>query len=305
MRFITLNVIIKVQKSTINYFFLVIPDSDQDKTKLSDLVFFYNLLYPFFSRLAHIFNFRRVQSIMRKRNYRDIAKKVSYVNNAVNSMHFTRNKLGPLKTYLSMVEDYNSQDSEEKKAVIKPFIEEERKRVNISLDLILDRANSILEKQNNPFNVLDGNNFTILRILSMVRETSSLYLRNENFDFILDASNINFKKEVTVNETGFELVLSNWFSNVSRYKSSDKYGVIINDTEDHFYLRFFNNFTNTTNNGTPDFVEDFNSTERMAILKRKTHGLIEIKDFLEQMDIKSKMEVDNDMLYFELQFLKK
>jgi hypothetical protein len=298
------NVILKIDKNSINYMFLIIPDENSPGFQLSHLPFFYKLLYPFFFRLSHVFNFKRVQNIDNRKNFHNIAKKVTYVNNAINSMHFTRNKLSPLKTYLSMIDDYEKEKSQDRRTMIEPFLKEERKKLKTSLDLILGRADIILEKSNNPFNVLDSDDYSFMLVLVKVRDSASYYLKSEKFEFIFDEIDFSFPRKIKVNETGIELILSNWFSNVNKYKSTEKYGVIVNEDEKHYMLKFFNKFTNKDYDKIPDFVEDFNSNDRMAILKRKTHGLIEIKDFLEQMGIDGNMKVDKDMLYFEICFLK-
>ncbi|WP_288954514.1 hypothetical protein [uncultured Polaribacter sp.] len=298
------NVILKIDKNSIDYMFLIIPDENSSGLQLSHLPFFYKLLYPFFFRLSHVFNFKRVQNIDNRKNFHNIAKKVTYVNNAINSMHFTRNKLSPLKTYLSMIDDYEKEKSEDRRTMIEPFLKEERKKLKTSLDLILGRADIILEKSNNPFNVLDSDDYSFMSVLVKVRDSASYYLKSEKFEFIFDEIDFSFSRKIKVNETGIELILSNWFSNVNKYKSIEKYGVIVNEDEKHYMLKFFNKFTNKDYSKNPDFVEDFNSNDRMAILKRKTHGLIEIKDFLEQMGIDGNMSVDKDMLYFEICFLK-
>jgi hypothetical protein len=284
--------------------FLIIPDEISSGIQLSSLPFFFILIYPFFFSLSHVFNFKRVQNIDNRKNFHNIAKKVTYVNNAINSMHFTRNKLSPLKTYLSMIDDYEKEKSQDRRTMIEPFLKDERKKLKTSLDLILGRADIILEKSNNPFNVLDSEDYSFMSVLVKVRDSASYYLKSEKFEFIFDEIDFSFPRKIKVNETGIELILSNWFSNVNKYKSTEKYGVIVNEDEKHYMLKFFNKFTNKDSGKIPDFVEDFNSNDRMAILKRKTHGLIEIKDFLEQMGIDGNMKVDKDMLYFEICFLK-
>ena len=298
------NVFFKINKNSIDYIFLIVPINVDDKIQLNRLPFFYKLLFPFFFRLSHIFNFKRIQNNDNKKNFENIAKKVTYVNNAINSMHFTRNKLGPIKNYISMIEDYENTSSASKKNMIEPYLKEERKKMKTSIELILGRANNILEKSNNPFNVLDSNNYSFLNILSKVREASNYHLDSSKFIFKFEDFNYDILNEISVNETGIDLVLSNWLSNVNKFKSDDYYGVNVSNDDFYYYLTFFNKFTRKTNKEIPTFVSDFNSNDRMAILKRNTHGLIEIKDFLEQMGIESEMYVEESVLNFKIGFEK-
>lgn len=297
------NIILRIKQETFEYVFVFIP-KQADGVNSIETDFFYKLLFPFFSRLSHIFNFKKLQFNENRRNFNDIAKKVTYVNNAISSMHFTRNKLSPFTVYLSMMEDYISETDEMQKKRIEPYLKIERKKLKTSLEEILDRANIILEKSNNPFNVLVSKEELFSNLLVKVRESSSYYLRGKNFEFSIEITNPDWAKKIKINDIGIDLVLSNWFSNVNKYKNHEYYGVSVNENELHFTLTFYNSFVAKNEIGEPQFVKDFNSDDRMAILKRNTHGLIEIKDFLDQMNIESFMYTKGAILFFEINFLK-
>lgn len=297
------NILLIIKENLIDYVYLIIPKSNTNLV-LARNSFFYRLLFPFFMRMSHIFNFKDIQKIDQRKNFYNIAKKVTYVNNAINSMHFTRNKLSPLKNYLSMIDDYEKSKSEERKDMIEPFLKDERRKLKTSLNLILNRADIILEKSNNPFNVLESKEYSLITVLVKIREQSSFYLNSLHFDFNFKNFDLESEEKVKINETGIDLVLSNWFSNVSKYKADNTYGVTVDQDKDSFILTFFNSLTIWNAKNIPDFVVDFNSDDRMAILKRNTHGLVEIKDFLEQMGLEGKMKVKEEILFFEIRFLK-
>ncbi|WP_271855974.1 hypothetical protein [Patiriisocius marinus] len=297
------NVILRVKQDTFDYAFVFILDKESELI-ITNKTFFYQLLLPFFSRLSHIFNFKRIQSIDDIKNFNNIAKKVTYVNNAISSMHFTRNKLSPFTIYLDMMDDYNSDISRSEKERIEPYLKSERKKLRNSLNEILDRANIILEKSNNPFNVLNSMEQPFINVLVKIRESSIYYLKNSNFEFSFENFNNDSLKNVQVNDTGIDLVLSNWFSNVNKYKADDTYGVTVYENSTHYTVIFHNSYVSKNYDKIPGFVKDFNSDDRMAILKRNTHGLIEIKDFLNQMDLKNSMYVKDSLIFFEINFLK-
>ena len=203
-----------------------------------------------------------------------------------------------------MIDDYDKETSEERKKMIEPFLKEERRRLKTSLDSILSRADIILEKSNNPFNVLDRHEHSFINVLVKIRDASSYYLNHSKFEFIFTDFNFESRYRINFNETGMDLILSNWFSNVNKYKADDKYGVEVTEDDENYCLTFFNSFIRRNTKLIPDFVRDFNSSDRMAILKRNTHGLVEIKDFLEQMEIEGEMYNEDNVLFFKMSFKK-
>lgn len=289
--------------STIYYYFLMFDPFQSLKNNIKRIVkpYYVRILRPFFSRLSHAIKAHNDQILERKENYEKMTEKTTYVNNAVSSMHFIRNKLSPLKGYLAMVKDYESSDSD-KKIKIRPYMERERKKLSNSLEEILNKANNILEKSNNPFNVVENKMYSIEKLLSILRDVWNYYLPKENFIFKLKTDRDKIKN-IRFNETGIELVAINWVSNIKKYKTDDNYGIIFKEKESSFEVIFFNSFDDQVIKE-PDFVKLFNSDDRMAILKRNTHGLIEIKDFLDQMNIKSRMYCDDGLLYLKLELLK-
>lgn len=286
-------------RSTIYYYFLMTNKSQENGSFTIPLDKNYGvILYPFFSRLSYAIKSLRDQYYEIKKGYESMTEKVTYVNNAINSMHFVRNKLSPLKSYLAMVEDFNS-SGEDKRKKIKPFIEKEREKLSSSIEEILERADNILEKSNNPFNVTENSNYSAAKLFSIVRGVWNYYLDEEIFRIqIIDIDSIG-DKELSFNEAGIELVSVNWINNMKKYKTDDDYGLLFRQEEDYYEVCFYNSI-NVIKDKEPEFISLFNSSDRMAILKRKTHGLVEIKDFLDQMNMEYKLFIDGNKLNLSL-----
>ncbi|WP_035336905.1 hypothetical protein [Dokdonia sp. PRO95] len=298
------NLLFKTKSNTIEMYYLLTLSEEDGSNIFKSKDLFYKLISPFFVRLSHIFNFKRRQDLESRKNFDNIAKKVTYVNNAINSMHFTRNKIGPLKTYLDISNDYDMEQSNDRRLKIEPYLRHERNKLRTSLKLILDRADTILEKSNNPFNVLESNYYPFINILVRLRESVSFHLNSIHFEYEFIGKDKELNNKVKMNETGIDLVFSNWLSNISKYKLDNNYGVQIEQLDSKYIMTFHNNFIHSSQETEPSFVRDFNSDDRMAILKRNTHGLIEIKDFLDQMGLNGRLWSKNHILFFSIEFKK-
>lgn len=292
----------RIDKST--YLFAIISKKDS-KADISFTPFFNEIVTPFFTRLSKVFETFINQKNIELLNINQMENKIAYVNNAINSMHFMRNKLGPIRNYLDMVNDYNSiifeKEEKNKKLELKKIIESERNKLSVSLDNILERANIILEKANNPFNVNKVDKHSVLKLYVELKRIWELF-----FDDIRPLVELEINKELEYknlefNTLGLELVLCNWISNIKKYNSGI-YSVKLYQDEKYVIITFTNSVINKIE--TLEIVKLFNSDDRIEISKRNSHGLIEIKDFLNQMNVQSDMTLENDLITLNLKFLK-
>jgi len=79
------------------------------------------------------------------------------------------------------------------------------------------------------------------------------------------------------------------------------YGVDFNENDDYYNVTFYNSLNIKEPNSTK-FIDEFNNSNRAEITIRNSRGLLEIKDFLSQMSIKTEMFVQNNLVFFSLNF---
>lgn len=278
------------------YFLLQKNDS-----KMKTLPFFDKLFTPFFNRLSKVFESYSEQKKLDLLNVIEMDEKINYVTNAISSMHFTRNKLGPIKNYLEMIEDFNSIQDEGQKKLLREIIVKERQKLRTSLDNILDKANYILEKSNNPFNVNDIHQYGNQKLFIELKRIWELYFEGIRPIVKWDISKDRKKSDVKFNLIGLELVFSNWINNMKKYNNG-LFSVELLENETYYLICFNNSVKNIAE--VEEIVTLFNSENRLEILKRNTHGLIEVKDFLNQMNVHYKMSISHNMLTLELKFIK-
>jgi hypothetical protein len=284
----------RVENST--YLFAIIPQYNS-KTILTP--FFNEIVTPFFVRLSKVFETFINQKKLELEKIIEMEDKIAYVSNAINSMHFMRNKLGPIRNYLDMVNDYNS--LKEKRLDLKNIIESERNKLSVSLDNILERANLILEKANNPFNVNEVKRHSTLKLYVELKRIWELFFVDVRPNVDLEINHKLEIKNLSFNTLGLELVFCNWINNMQKYNSG-QYNVKLYENQDYVIITFTNTVSNTSE--TEVIVKLFNSDDRIEISRRNSHGLIEIKDFLNQMNIEAKMILEENRLILNLKFLK-
>lgn len=260
------------------------------------------LLEPFFHRFSNVLEADLKRKSFELLKLQEIEEKINYVSNAVNAMHFIRNKLGPVKNYLAMVVDYEKSDTA-RKELIDPYLQKERQKLNSSFNQVLERADQILKNSSNPFNVTALKDHGIQQLFADVRRIWSYFFDIEHFstNLLPDSIGPNYMT-IKYNDIGMELVLSNWISNMKKFNNGT-FGVDFEESEQFFKMRFYNS-VNTEESNPFSFIKEFSSDDRIEVIRRKSHGISEIKEFLTQMSISSKMEREKDYVYLILDFLK-
>ena len=297
------NLVISIHIEDSYYSFFLIPTKTNIYLKLSFPLLVDKLIEPFFFRLTKVLHTDYKQKQFRMSSLIEMEQKYIYVSNAVNSMHFIRNKLGPMKNYLAMVHDFESSTDPIKRAKIEPHLKKERQKLSSSLNEILDKASLILSKSDNPFNVSILKEYGTQQFFADIRRIWSYYFNEEYFDLNWDIHGMKPRTMVKYNNVGFELVLANWISNMNKYNSG-VYGIVLNETEMNFEICFYNSFEKKSKREVENLVKAYNTSDKNEITKRSTHGLIEIKEFLTQMAIESNMSLEEDRILFKLYFIK-
>ncbi len=295
------NIVIVCAVNSRPFCFILLAQNFENFNQFPYSLFISKLLTPFFYRLSKVLDADLRQKKNELIKLKELEDKINYVRNSVNSMHFIRNKLGPVKSYLAMVEDYNKTSDIDKKNKIEPFLKKERQKLNTSIKQILDRAEYILTKSNNPFNVYKTESRGIQQLFADIRKIWNYYFDTDNFDieWIIDENRVKY--DIKYNLIGIELVLTNWISNMSKYNKGE-YGIKFEEDDCYYRVIFYNNIDISSN--ATKFVNEFNTSDRSEITRRNSQGLIEIKDFIGQMNILEKMYIDNDIVYFSLSFKK-
>lgn len=273
-----------------------------DRKSFIENYYVQHLLRQFFYRISRIqeadWNFKSQQI----EELATLGKKMNYVNASMNTLHFIRNKLSPLKNYLAMYDDYiNSDEIRQKK--IKPFLDVELKNMRDSFRMINERADKLLEEQQNPFVYSSTKKYGLQQLFSEIKKVWQSYGLNEDNIVVSLQKKIEGKhKSVFYNIEGLILVLDNWISNIVEH-GCQSYGLEIIE-EDLDVLVVFSNLHKMKKHDCEHLITIFNNNDRLEINKRNYHGLQVIKEVLTQMNIDSELCTNEDNLVLKIKLFK-
>lgn len=258
-------------------------------------------LFPrFFARMANVVESERKRKIMGDEEQRKLAVKIGYVDSAMDTMHFIRNKLSPLKTYIDMKDDYDRSDEEMKLRIV-PYMDETFRQLVSSYNMIVRRANTMLEESKNPLIYTQTKPYGIQQLFSELKSQWISYGLDEALITInLLPKEHGERRNVFFNADGMFLIIDNWISNMIKHGSGHN-GLEIKETLNSYSVIFTNSVKKSR---ALDFVKYFAEDNRNEIVKRRWHGLQAMKEILSQMDVQGVMQHDNNSLIFRIDLAK-
>lgn len=217
---------------------------------------------------------------MRRREYNEQIKvKGRFVENAINTMHFIKNRLSSVQTLADVVND--TAFSEGNTDYI-DVAKDAAKRSEIDIRHILEKAKYLLNKDNNPFHyqkVEDVRPRTVFAILRTVWDNTFGNIQIEVDNIVIFNDEGYFVK---VNMEGLEILFSDIVANMGKYqKANSSCRVSCSSTE--MNIIFNNDFTDLQL--VENLVKSYNEDSKEEITKRKTYGVSNIKSFVSDMNI--------------------
>lgn len=238
----------------------------------------------------------RIVRLRKKENFEKIKDKGRFVDSAINTMHFIKNRLSSLQTLTDVVNDMNPTNINE------GYIEvakEAALRSSIDIESILQKAKYLLNKENNPFHYQPTETCKTRRMFATLRQVWENILLNSN----ISVSNIeqinNDSYHIKTNMEGVEILFSDIIGNMSKYQKSNS---SCNCTCDNEFLTivFKNDFADKES--VLSLVKTYNQKDKEEIIKRKTYGVSNVKSFVSDMDIIlfSSIETESDTELFTI-----
>lgn len=268
-----------------------------------------NLLSYYFRPISdHLLKIIKHYGIVRKSlddSQSLIKRQQQYVLKSTNAMHYVRNKLTPIKTYLNL----DKLDEQIKKmdpitlSAFKNIEQKSLRNAKFQLQNIIERADFILEKSDNPFVIKATSTHRINSLFSLIRVNWLSYFDDQKLEIDLSESfqsiHVNYTPEI------MEIVLTDLMSNMKKYGSHQKLVLIEEDGHVMFY------FQNTINDLDEKKVKEYeklimqyNGDDSWEINKRNSHGLSLIKSYLNQMDIRSEIVIQDLSFIFKMKLRK-
>lgn len=239
----------------------------------------------FFIKLSKVIMFENGMRARRIEEIQNLQQKGRFVNAAINTMHFIKNRLTPFQTLL----DYLNNEGDIQKFDRYPILlENVKKSCSREMKDILQRAKFLLDKGNNPFlhQVLTETDsrsiFTLLRTIWI--DTFS-----DEYDSLITIG--NDRCCVPVNIEGMDVLFSDIIGNMKKYSKKNrlcKFDV----TKSKIKIIFSNDFADL--HAVESLVNYINSDEKNEVFFRVTHGTPLIKQNCKDQNIEICASITKD-----------
>ena len=274
------------------YFFFVIT-YQKDETNLKDIN-----LEPLFLRMARLISFERIIRNKRDKTIQDMLQKSRFVNGATNVMHFLKNRLTPLQTLVDLAKNEGGvKQLENYDGLLKETAYSAQKEINS----ILEKAEYLLNKQNNPFvfskEDCDAHNiFVVLSSIwsNLLPNTAIMCVdMGEESDDIYE-SNIE----------GLEILFSDIVGNMHKYSKNVQRCSFRESDDSVLIVSFENDFSNKRD--TQLLINDINNPNKDAVIYRTSYGIANIRAITDNLGIgrQASLVTDNgnELYHLELTF---
>lgn len=233
-------------------------------------------LERFFIKLSKVITFESELRIRRNEEIQNLQQKSRFVNAAINTMHFIKNRLTPFQTLLDYLNNEGDIQSFERYPILLEGAKSSCKR---EMNDILVRAKFLLDKGNNPFQyqVLTATDsrsvFTLLRTI-----WNGTF--PEDFDNLINSGKESC--EVMVNIEGIDVLFSDIIGNIKKY-SLEKRSCIFDVKDDKLEINFINDIYDYPS--VEALVKYMNGDDKDEVLFRVTHGTPLIKQNCKDQNI--------------------
>lgn len=281
----------------VTYLFVIVAENVSTFTKM-----FLNITFKTLSvKLAKLYESERLQKTFETDKMMFLSQKANYVNAAVSSLHFIRNKLSPMKTFFDIVDDLKMEQDPARKEKIRQYLMRDIDKMKDSFNLMIERANYLLDDSETPFIYTSTHRYTLMELFTEIRSHWQGYHLDES---VISISLLETSEGegcyLSYNKEGLGLVFDNWISNIRKY-SVKSYSLGLKENENNVTILFTNDYDPKKG---LNFVRCYSLNDRAEINKNKWHGLNNIKSFLSQMNIQGEMNFDEKNIYFKITFAK-
>jgi len=270
-------------------------------------IFLFEAIVPVLEKLVRIIHFERIYKSTQQKNRIAIKNKLSFIRNSERAMHFIKNKLTPLDNLIEILKEQHLEksnvlyDNPEVDKIIKSEIQKSDKNIS----KLVSRTNSILNKNKSPFYYARISDYSPIEVYFIVVEVAQEFIREIDnlIKFMWNIEAVRTDK-VTFNRDGLYVLITDWMSNMIKHGSD--YKIHFKEDDNTFILTFINKFNTDFLPTTEKMVSDFNEGGRTQIIKRKSHGLFQIRTAIDEMGLEGFMSInENDILQFDIHLKRK
>lgn len=275
------------------YFFLLFDGETNFKSTILKYVI-PDFFIPIFKKISHRIIYELKIKSNRKKQLSKLVENLDYVTTTNNSLHYLRNKFGPIQTYFDLLNDYDGIDIEGKKQGLKKLIDRERINAERAIVEIQNRANYILDKSNNPFEVKNIKNLKTKHIWMILLDNWKFIFKNDNGVFTNISNEELNEYSYLIDTTLFDILITDIIINMKKHGSGNNIMNICleNETKD-LSITLSNDLGDNEEKHSmlKKLVKHFNDDNRYEINRSATHGFSQIKELSLRLNINIIMSI--------------
>lgn len=258
-----------------------------------DIILRYSLNDIFTSFAQYLYNEREIKQ-SRIKNFEEIKKKGKFVEKAINTMHFIKNRLSSIQTLTDLINDIEYTSIDENKYNL---LRNTAKRANVDIQSIIHNAKYLLDQDINPFhyiNICPQSPRSVLTVLRQVWGNSfptiPLSIIGTNF---LDQKDLT----IDIDIEGVEILFSDIIGNMLKYRR-DLSLCTLSCSDQQLSIKFKNDYDD--DNKIKELIKSYNSNDKKEIIRRKTYGVTNIKSFVADTKIDLEAVMENQLFILNL-----
>ncbi|RUA29008.1 MAG: hypothetical protein DSY77_15590, partial [Bacteroidetes bacterium] len=241
-------------------------------------------------KMAKFLTGERILREFKDEEKRKLSNNRKYVDRSIGAMHYIRNRLGPIKN-VSKVLEVRHKVPAEKSEEFNEKLEKELNQTKNELNNIIQRADYLLEKSNNPFENVATDLIHFSKIFSTFKRTIYKYLGSTaTIDLIYHDQIDDIYVEISLE--GYEIFLIDWISNIEKHGDGNFKSEFIVE-KNTFSLKIENGFPEKDLASVQRLIAELSNHERIEISSRNTYGINQVYKFLTRNNLKSKISIKN------------
>jgi hypothetical protein len=205
----------------------------------------------------------------REKKFLEIKDNVLYVNQAVNVMHFIRNKLSPLSNLVTYYKKYD-EIPQETRVNMEPYLKKEAYQADRALSEITLFAEYLLKKSRSSSIGNTKVEISLYKLYLILSEIVEAYF---GVTVVADSTiQDGAKNNIVVNTNLIEskILLYDWVNNMHKYScGSEEFSMMVRDK--FLIIHFENKYSEEEE--ASRLVANLNSQENDAVLQRKDSGM--------------------------------
>lgn len=291
--------VLKIRLNRQSFYYFLLFD---EKTSFKNSVLKYivpDFFIPIFRKTSHRIIYEAKIKSTKRKQLSKLVENLDYVTTTNNSLHYLRNKFGPIQTYFDLLNDYDGIENEGKRVGLKKLIDRERKNAERAIIEVQNRASYILDKSNNPFEVKNLRRLKTKHIWMILIDSWKFIFKNDNGVFTnINDEDLN-RYSYSVDTMLFDILITDIIINMSKHGSGNNIMDIclVDETKD-LSISFKNDLSDNEeeNLKLKKLVKHFNDDNRYEINRSSTHGFSQIKELSLRLNIDLSMSINSTSL---------